>query len=55
MIYHLNGNQKEADKVFYWLKKANEYHDFGLIESKIEPLLDPFRKDAPMAMLFRKT
>lgn len=37
--------RNEADKVFYWLNKANEYHDFGLIESRIEPLLDPFRKD----------
>jgi TolB-like protein/Tfp pilus assembly protein PilF len=37
--------RNNADKVFYWLEKANDYHDFGLIESKIEPLLNPYRKD----------
>ena len=37
--------RNNADKVFYWLEKANDYHDFGLIESKIEPILNPYRKD----------
>ena len=45
---------KDKDKVFYWLEKGVEAKDFGLIESKTDPLFDFAKEDPRWPILMRK-
>jgi TolB-like protein/Tfp pilus assembly protein PilF len=40
--YAYMGNK---DKAYFWLEKALDYRDFGLMELKFEPIFDPIKKD----------
>lgn len=45
---------KDKDQMFYWLDKGIEYQDFGLIETKPDPLFDFARNDPRWTVFTRK-
>ena len=44
----------ENDEAFEWLEKAYEAHDGELFNLKVEPALDPLRRDPRFASLLRR-